>query len=146
MVFSIYFVLLFCISFLGALIRIYVFSHAGLYLPSLFDLILSVGAGQALPLPDPDQPPQPNYYWGDELRPVVAAALYPQQAPEPEAQQEGQQPQQVVRNVSFESSLRGRIVRLEEKETPFLMDKKADGLKLRLALMKLSVRASITYY
>lgn len=37
--------LLFGISFLGSLIRIYVFSHVGLDLTSLFPLILSVGGG-----------------------------------------------------------------------------------------------------
>ena len=37
--------LLFGISFLGSLIRIYVFSHVGLDLTSLFPLIDSVGGG-----------------------------------------------------------------------------------------------------
>lgn len=52
----IYISLFFSVAFLGSLIRIYLFSHVGLYLTPFFPLILSVGAGQALPLPSPSDP------------------------------------------------------------------------------------------
>ena len=59
--------LLFGISFLGSLIRIYVFSHVGLDLTSLFPLILSVGGGQALPLPAPSDTGSSSPYSEDPL-------------------------------------------------------------------------------
>lgn len=50
------FSLLFGISFLGSLIRIYVLSHVGLDLTPFFPLVLSVGAGEGLPLPSGESP------------------------------------------------------------------------------------------
>lgn len=97
--------LLFGISFLGSLIRIYVFSHVGLDLTSLFPLILAVGGGQALPLPSPADPSSSSSFTEDSFE--MDVLLQPD----------------VVPNLSFESSLRSRIVRLEEEHTLFLLDK-----------------------
>lgn len=97
--------LLFGTSFLGSLIRIYVFSHVGLDFTSLFPLILAVGGGQALPLPSPSDPSSSSSFTEDSFE--IDVLLEPD----------------IVPNLSFESSLRSRIVRLEEEHTLFLLDK-----------------------
>lgn len=100
-----YISLLLVTSFLGSLIRIYVFSHVGLDFTSVFPLILAVGGGQALPLPSPSDPSSSSSFTEDSSEIGVLLEPY------------------IVPNLSFESSLRSRIVRLEEEHTLFLLDK-----------------------
>ncbi|KAK3220935.1 hypothetical protein Dsin_014905 [Dipteronia sinensis] len=89
----------------GSLIRIYVFSHVGLDFTYVFPLILAVGGGQALPLPSPSDPSSSSSFTEDSSE--IGVLLEPD----------------IVPNLSLESSLRSRIVRLEEEHTLFLLDK-----------------------
>lgn len=104
------------VSFLGSLIRIYLFSHVGLDLTNLFPLLLSVGAGQALPLPEPSDSSNESLCSGSWIQDFYgnkgeASSDIPNQAA----------PQTVQQNVEGEgSSAPGRGGYLDDAVRPFL--------------------------
>lgn len=135
LVYIMYISILFFISFFCYFFRIYLLSRFGLhfYYPFSF-FIFSVGGGQALPLPAPSGPSSSSSFSEDsfEIRVLLE--------PFPETEMEGtsvnssipgvardeagpsHQPY-VVKNCSFESSIRNRVVNLENDQTLFLLDK-----------------------
>ena len=126
----------FLISFFCSLTRVYVFDHD--FTP-LFPLILSVGAGQGLPLPSPSDPSSQSSWSGSWIErwmnPEVGSGSEATSQPTGVVEQAGpsQQgninnqmarnepvPRPFVPNESAESSLRGRILSLENQQSPFL--------------------------
>ena len=133
---------LFAVSFLGSLIRIYVFSHVGLDLTNLFPLVLSVGTGQGLPLPSPSDPSlvykmlpgnsesasgnsEWNSWvnwdqWVEKPRSSSPSTFEVTAGPSGQVAPAGPSHQN---NTSLEASMRNRIIRLEQDNSPYLLDK-----------------------
>jgi len=83
------------VSFLGSLIRIYVFSHVGLDLTALFPIVLSVGTVQGLPEQSPPDPSNESSWSGSWIEkwmnPEVGSSA-PNQGGQPREDEASSQP------------------------------------------------------
>ena len=116
LVFFLYLSFLFVVSFFCYSLRICLFSHLGIDLFSF--LILSVGGGQALPLPAPSSPSHSSSWKEDSFE--IGVLLEPFSETDIE-DTSGNPP--LCHNHSFETSLQNRISRLQRENSIFLLDK-----------------------
>ena len=128
-----YISLIFILSFFCYFLRIYLLSSLGLHFGALFSIILSVGGGQALPLPAPSGPSSSSSWTEDSFEMRVLLEPFSETEMEgtsvnssiPGVARDDAGPSHQPRNPnrSFEASLQQRINTLEKEETLFLLDK-----------------------